>query len=123
MRTSCRARILACSALLLSWGSASVVHAAESTPDAWHGPDKALHFGGGLFIGGGGYGLGAVATQDRFLRAGMGLGLAIAIAAAKEGLDAAGLGQPSAKDFTWSVAGGLVGVGIGLSFDFALHGP
>ena len=91
-------------------------------PDPWFGTDKALHFGAGFGIGVGGYALGAAALENRWIGVGMGIGLAALIGGAKEGLDAAGLGQPSWKDFVWDVLGGTLGVGVSLTFDAALRG-
>jgi putative lipoprotein len=49
----------------------------------------------------------------------LGLGAAILVGAGKEGWDAMGHGDPSWKDFTWDVAGALVGVGLSLLVDAA----
>jgi putative lipoprotein len=91
-------------------------------PDPWFGPDKALHFGAGFGIGVGGYVAGAGLLDNRWAGLGLGLGLAALIGGVKEGIDAAGAGQPSWKDFVWDVVGGALGVGVSLSFDAALRG-
>jgi putative lipoprotein len=92
-------------------------------PDPWFGPDKALHFGAAFGISVAGYAGGVAAFDDRWSAVAFGSGIAIGLGAAKEGLDAAGLGQPSWKDFAWDVIGAALGIGVAVSFDAALRGP
>ena len=77
--------------------------------------------GFGLSIGG--YAVGRLTFEDRWGAVGLGAGLSIGAAAAKEGLDAAGLGTPSWRDFVWSLLGAALGLGASVTFDAALHGP
>jgi len=115
---------LACAVLLFGLGSSGDARAEAPTGgDAWWGQDKALHFSLSLGIAAAGYGLSVWALDDRFAATGLSAGATIALGAAKEGLDAAGLGEPSWKDFAWDVVGTALGVGISLTFDAALRGP
>ena len=95
----------------------------DPDPDPWFGSDKALHFGAGFGLAAGGYGFGAWAFEDRWSALAFGAGLTVALGAGKEGLDAAGLGEASWKDFVWDLVGGTLGLGVALSFDAALRGP
>ena len=95
----------------------------EPDPDPWFGTDKALHFGAGFGLAAGGYAIGAWAFEDRWSAVAFGAGLTVAIGAAKEGLDSAGLGSASWKDFVWDLVGGTLGLGVALTFDAALRGP
>lgn len=92
-------------------------------PDPWFGRDKALHFAASFAVSSGGYALGVATTEERWVGLAVGSGLALGLGAAKEGLDAAGLGTPSWRDFTWDCVGALVGLGVGVAFDVALRGP
>ncbi|MBI4703073.1 MAG: hypothetical protein HY744_18305 [Deltaproteobacteria bacterium] len=94
-----------------------------SPPDPWSGPDKALHFVAGFGLSAGGYAIGAAAFDDRLAATALGTGFALGLGAAKEGIDAAGAGTPSYRDFTWTVLGACLGIGVSLTFDFALRGP
>ena len=103
----------------LAWTPAA---AAEDVPaDSWTGGDKALHFSAGFGLGVGGYAIGAAGLDERLVGVAFGVMLAAALGGAKEGLDAAGLGEPSVKDFTWTVLGGLLGSGVSVTFDAALR--
>lgn len=120
--------VAVCAALALLAPAARAQAAPESgtealTAEPWWGTDKALHFAAGAGVAMLGYGLGIWGFDDRLGAAGLGTGLAVGLGATKEGLDAAGLGQPSWKDFTWDVVGAVVGIGLSLTFDAALRGP
>jgi hypothetical protein len=52
-----------------------------------------------------------------------GAGLGLLAGGVKEGLDAAGLGTPSYKDFIWTALGTALGIGMSITFDAALRGP
>jgi putative lipoprotein len=91
-------------------------------PDPWFGTDKALHFGAGLGFSAVGYGIGAWALDDRWAGVALGTGLALGVGTAKEGLDAAGLGSPSWRDFVWVAVGTALGLGVSVTFDAALRG-
>ncbi|MBM4360457.1 MAG: hypothetical protein FJ096_20310 [Deltaproteobacteria bacterium] len=92
-------------------------------PDPWFGPDKALHFGASFALASGGYALGVATTESRWSGVLVGAGLALSVGAAKEGLDAAGLGVPSWRDFAWDCLGTALGLGVSVAFDAALRGP
>jgi putative lipoprotein len=109
------------SALLL--GPASAHAQSSGSTDPWFGADKALHFTAGFGLAVGGYTVGALTLDDRWAAAGLGATIAVGVGAAKEGLDAAGLGTPSWKDFTWDIIGTALGIGVSLAFDAALRGP
>ena len=91
--------------------------AKASDPDPWWGRDKALHFGASATIAAGGYGVGTLIFERRAEAALFGGGIAVGVGAAKEGLDALGMGTPSFKDFTWDVIGAAFGVAVGLGID------
>lgn len=94
--------------LILSlWSGAAL---AQSDPDPWFAPDKALHFGFSAGISALGYGGAALFTEDRGVRVLAGVGLGLAAGIGKELLDLAGLGHPSWKDLAWDVMGTAVGV-------------
>ncbi len=107
---------------LIATGGATA-NAEDNDDDEWWGVDKALHFGAGFGLAAAGYGIGIVCWDDRLAASGLGLGIGIAAAGAKESLDAAGLGSPSWKDFTWTLIGTALGIGLSVSFDAALRGP
>jgi putative lipoprotein len=91
-------------------------------PDPWFGTDKALHFGAGLGFSAAGYGVGVAGFDDRWAGLALGAGLALTVGAAKEGIDAAGFGSPSWRDFAWVAVGTALGLGISVTFDAALRG-
>lgn len=91
--------------------------ASASDEDPWLGRDKALHFGASAVLAGGGYAVGTGLWPERWKSFALGGGVALAAGAAKEGLDAMGLGTPSWRDFTWDVAGTVVGLGIAYAID------
>jgi putative lipoprotein len=96
--------------------------ARAADPDPWWGPDKAFHFGFSAALASGGYGLGALASEDYGPRIALGSSIALAAGASKELLDLAGLGDPSFRDLAWDVVGTAVGIGITLSIDLAVRG-
>ncbi|MCA9620657.1 MAG: hypothetical protein KC731_16655 [Myxococcales bacterium] len=116
-------------AVALLWAPGAAAQSAPSPdPDPWFGTDKALHFSAGFVLGVGGYALGAGTLgggtlDSRLAGALLGTGIVAAIGGAKEGIDATGVGDPSIKDFVWDMVGGLLGIGISLTFDAALRGP
>jgi uncharacterized protein YfiM (DUF2279 family) len=67
--------------------------------------------------------VGVAVFEERWAALLLGAGVALGLGALKEGLDAAGLGHPSAKDFVWDVVGTAFGLGVALAFDAALRGP
>ena len=69
-----------------------------------------------------GYGVTTAVTPDRWKALVVGGTLAIGAGALKEGLDAAGLGDPSWKDFAWDVIGAACGLGVAWVIDFAAQG-
>lgn len=118
MRTKALALALAAGALVFSRSA----DARADDPDPWLGRDKALHFGASAVLAGGGYAAGTALFDERWKAFALGGGVAIAAGAAKEGLDATGLGDPSWKDFTWDVVGTVVGLGIAYAIDAAASG-
>lgn len=97
--------------IVLIWSAAV---AAQTGPDPWFAPDKALHFTLSAGLASAGYGGAALFTEHRGVRLAVGGGLALTAGAAKELADLAGLGSPSWKDFAWDAAG--TGVGLFLSW-------
>jgi putative lipoprotein len=126
---------LCCSfaALALIAAAARPAHAANEDP--FWGPDKALHFAVAGGIAGVGYGVTTAATPDcscdsargcgpacdRWKAFAIGGAAAVGAGALKEGLDAAGLGDPSWKDFAWDVIGAACGLGVAWVIDVAAH--
>jgi len=96
--------------------------AAAADPDPWLGPDKALHFGVSVALGGGGYALSALFLEHPWQRALAGSGFSLTLGAGKELYDLSGHGDASWKDFTWDVAGTAVGVGVALLVDAIASG-
>lgn len=111
-----RALLLSCAVVL----TASRAHAGGDDP--WWGFDKAEHLVAGSVIAGGAYALGTAVWSERSHALLLGLGAALIAGAAKEALDATGLGQPSWKDFAWDAIGGLCGVGVAVTIDIGIHG-
>ncbi|MCC6524377.1 MAG: hypothetical protein IT373_17085 [Polyangiaceae bacterium] len=94
---------------------------ALGTDDPFSGDDKAQHFGLGFALGSLGYGLARLALDDIASAAGVSAGLVLGLGALKEGVDAAGLGTPSWKDWLWGAVGGSLGLGLAVTFDAALR--
>lgn len=105
--------------VLLSGGAAS----AQTDPDPWFAPDKALHFSFSAGIAAVGYGGTALFTEERGVRIVVGAGLALTAGIGKELLDLAGLGHPSWKDFAWDCAGTAVGVVLSWLVDVFIISP
>lgn len=97
--------------------------AAQTDPDPWFAPDKALHFTFSAGIAAAGYGGTALFTEDRGVRIGVGVGLALTAGIAKELFDLAGFGDPSWKDFAWDCAGTAVGVVLSWIVDVFIVQP
>jgi uncharacterized protein YfiM (DUF2279 family) len=113
---------LAC-ASLLTWAMVLTPrHARAGDDDPWWGLDKAEHLAATSVIAGGGYAVGTAIWSERSRAVALGIGAALAAGAAKEALDAAGLGHPSWKDFAWDAIGALCGVGLAVTFDIGVHG-
>ena len=91
---------------------------AQDTADPWLGPDKALHGAAGAGLAGVGYGVGRLSFEDRWVGVVFGAFAGLGGSAVKEGLDAAGAGTPSARDFLWGHLGAMVGVGVALALDY-----
>ncbi|MBI4957114.1 MAG: hypothetical protein HY908_34180 [Myxococcales bacterium] len=94
---------------------------ALGADDSFSGDDKAQHFGLGFALGSLGYGLARLALDDFASAAGVTAGVVLGLGALKEGVDAAGLGTPSWKDFLWGAVGGSLGLGLAVTFDAAFH--
>ena len=97
--------------------------AAQTDPDPWFGPDKALHFTFSAGIAAVGYGGTALFTEERGVRIAVGAGLALSAGIGKELLDLAGLGHPSWRDFAWDCAGTAVGVVLSWVVDVFIVQP
>ncbi|WP_441291444.1 hypothetical protein ACSRUE_14160 [Sorangium sp. KYC3313] len=87
--------------------------------DPWFGDDKMRHFCASIALAGGGYALGALATDDLRQRLALGAAVALGAGLAKEVYDAAGHGTPSVRDVVWDALGTSVGLGLSLWFDLA----
>lgn len=87
--------------------------------DPWFGDDKARHFCASLALAGGGYALGALATDDLGGRIALAAALALGAGLAKEAYDAAGHGTPSFRDLAWDALGTSAGLGLSVWFDLA----
>ncbi|WP_437286096.1 hypothetical protein [Sorangium sp. So ce406] len=87
--------------------------------DPWFGDDKARHFCASIALAGGGYALGALATDDLRGRIALGAALALGAGLAKEAYDAAGHGTPSFRDLVWDALGTTAGLGLSVWFDLA----
>jgi putative lipoprotein len=116
--TRSRAHPGALAALLVALASS----AARADDDPFWGRDKALHFAVAGTIAGTGYGVTTALTPDRWKALAIGGTLAVGAGALKEGLDAAGLGDPSWKDFAWDVIGAACGLGVAWAIDVGVHG-
>jgi putative lipoprotein len=95
---------------------------ARAADDPFWGPDKALHFAVAGTIAGVGYAATTAATDDRWKAFAIGGGAALGAGALKEGLDAAGMGDPSWKDFAWDAIGAVCGLGAAWLIDVAIQG-
>ncbi len=119
------ARIVSTAAVagVLSWSAPALCDAPSPDPDPWWGRDKALHFSGSFALATGSYALGVATLDRRWVGLIFGTTFPLALGGLKEGLDAAGLGDPSWKDFAWDCIGTALGVGVSITFDAALRGP
>jgi putative lipoprotein len=96
--------------------------ARAADPDPFWGRDKAMHFGATAAISAGGYAAGTALWEERWKAIALGGGLGLGAGAIKEGLDAAGLGNPSWKDFAWDAIGTACGIVVALTVDAVVHG-
>jgi uncharacterized protein YfiM (DUF2279 family) len=110
------------STVLVAAAVVTVAGPARADDDPWWGPDKAAHFAAASAIAAGGYALGTAAWPERSRSILLGAGAALLAGALKEGLDAAGLGRPSWRDFAWDAVGAVCGVGIAFTIDVGVHG-
>lgn len=118
MRSSTFALAFAAGALVMTRST----DARAVDPDPWLGRDKALHFSVSAALAAGGYAAGTALFEERWKALALGGSASIAAGAAKEGLDAAGFGDPSWRDFTWDVIGAAVGLGLAYAIDAAVSG-
>ncbi len=93
--------------------------ALQRDPDPWFGDDKARHFCASIALAGGGYALGALATDDTHARIALGAAVALGAGLAKEAFDAAGHGTPSFRDLAWDALGTSAGLALSVWFDLA----
>ncbi len=80
--------------------------------EPWDGPDKPMHLVAGTAIAANGTVLMRIFELDADEATLAGLTLGVVAGAAKEGLDALGLGEASAADFAWTALGALLGAGV-----------
>jgi putative lipoprotein len=106
-------------AALLLWSCLAASSARAD--DEWLAPDKGLHFGVSLGIAAGGYGLSSVWLEQPRYRALAGFSVSLAAGLAKEAWDAAGHGDPSWRDITWDILGGLSGTALAWGMDLAVE--
>jgi putative lipoprotein len=114
---------LAAALLVAATPASAQAPSPDPEPDAWFGLDKVLHFSAGAGLGASGYAAGTLGFDSRWAGVAFGGALGLVVGAAKEGLDAAGLGTPSYKDFIWTAVGTVLGIGVSVTFDAALRGP
>jgi putative lipoprotein len=120
MLTSVKVRTtLGSAALLLTVLTGATAYADG---DSFWGRDKALHFAFAGGIAGVGYGTTTALVDERWKAFAIGGAAAVGAGALKEGLDAAGFGDPSWKDFAWDVIGAACGLGIAWVVDVGVHG-
>lgn len=108
-------------AALLLWSASSRAQVPEGDP--WLGPDKALHFGASAVLAGGGYTLGALASEETAPRFIVGAGVALTAGAAKELYDLTGRGDFSLRDLTWDAIGTATGLLISYAVDRLFFAP
>ena len=113
--------VLAGVCALTAYLAPAVCH-AQTSPDPWWGRDKALHFSISTGISATGYGIARFAGSSRTTGWLIGVGASAAIGAGKEVADMTGMGQASWRDFTWDIAGSLLGATIAWGLDLALTG-
>lgn len=111
--------ILPCLLALLSVGMPATARAEE---DPWFGPDKAKHFGASAVLAAGGYGIGAVAFEERSSALLLGGGIALTAGVGKEVYDATGAGSASGRDLVWDVVGTAAGLGAAWALDLLVRG-
>jgi putative lipoprotein len=107
--------------VLLAALGAALPAGSAAAQDAWLGRDKALHFGVSAGLAAAAYGVSAIWLERPAFRALVGASAALTAGAAKEVWDAAGHGDPSAKDFTWDLLGAVTGTGLSLAVDLTLR--
>ena len=90
---------------------------ARADDDPWLSGDKAAHFVASAGIAAGAYGAGTALFDERAHAAAFAASVALAAGLAKEGLDLAGSGQPSARDLVWDGLGTIAGIFIVWSLD------
>jgi putative lipoprotein len=97
--------------------AALVIVPVEAQVDPWLGPDKALHFGASAALTGAGYAVGVTLTESRPLRVVLGVSVGVAAGVSKELYDAAGGGDPSARDLAWDALGVVTGALVAYAID------
>jgi len=94
--------------------------AQASDEDPWFGHDKALHFSATAVLSSAGYAASVPFADTATVRALVGSSGAMTAGIAKELFDLAGYGDPSWRDFTWDIAGTVVGTAVALAVDVLL---
>ena len=95
--------------------------APTAAAESWDGPDKRVDFVTGFGVAASGSITAYALDLDPGERALVGGALGVLAGLGKEGLDALGLGDPSAPDLVWTACGALVGAGIVWLFDAFTH--
>lgn len=96
---------------------------AQSDPDPWWAPDKALHLSASAVLASGGYVGAAALGADRPTRLLAGGVFALTLGVVKELADLAGLGQPSFKDLAWDAIGTALGLVVTWAVDVLFFSP
>jgi putative lipoprotein len=94
--------------------------AQASEEDPWFGHDKALHFSATAILSSAGYAASVPFADTATNRSLTGASVAMTAGIAKELFDLAGYGDPSWRDFTWDIAGTVVGTAVALAVDLLL---
>ena len=91
--------------------------------DQWVGHDKVAHFAAGLAVSSATFALleGYRPGMSPLGKSGISFGSAIGVSLLKEALDLVfNTGEPSYKDLTWGIVGGILGSALILGFDVLL---
>ncbi len=111
-----RFQVYVLTSLLLAGG----LPRARAEDDAWFAPDKGLHYGVSFGLAASGYGVASTFVERPGYRALVGFSFALSLGLAKEAWDAAGHGDPSWRDVSWNILGGLSGTALAWGIDRAL---
>lgn len=82
-----------------------------------------MHFAVSAAVAGGTYRLTSTWVDSRTARCFGGVAAALAVGTLKEAYDGLGHGDPSWRDFTWDVAGAVVGTTLAYAVDHVVSEP